>query len=68
MSLYYKIAPSADTRTFALKPIAIENDRLKISAVTLDGVAFGNFDSANREITLEPNQGGELRVTFERAD
>jgi mannose/cellobiose epimerase-like protein (N-acyl-D-glucosamine 2-epimerase family) len=68
VSLYYLISPGNDARTLPLKPIAIEDDRLKISAVTLDGVAFNHFDSLKREIYLEADQGGELRVTFERVD
>ena len=68
VTLYYQIPPSDEEQVVKLTPIAIEDERLIITDVALDGTDYFNFNGATREITLDANQGGELQVTFARID
>ena len=64
VELYYRFEPTAAARYIQLSPLAIEDGRLQIAAVELDGVSFTNFDATSRTISLAADEGGELKVTF----
>ncbi len=63
--LYYKFEPSPEERQITLTPIPIQDKRLKIKSVTLDGNDFDNFNADTRTLTLASNQSGKFKVTFE---
>ena len=50
-----------------MNPIPIQTDFLKIKSVQLNGVDYQNFDKDNRTISIQPNQGGKFKVTFENS-
>jgi mannose/cellobiose epimerase-like protein (N-acyl-D-glucosamine 2-epimerase family) len=64
VQLYYYYPQENTERTFKLTPIAIEENVLKITAVTLDGVPYTDFNSDSRTLHLAPGVGGKFRVTF----
>jgi len=64
-SLYYKFEPSSEAQNISLSPIPMEDDLLKITSVTLDGIDFQNYDATTRTLNIAANQGGKFRVTFE---
>ncbi len=64
VNLYYHYPAANTDRTFKLTPIAIEDNLLKILAVTIDNVAYGDFDGNARTIHLPPGTGGTFKVTF----
>ncbi len=68
VSLYYKVEQSSVPRTISLTPVELEDERLVISEVTLDGQPFSSFNAQTRAITLAPVTGGVLKVTFVLAD
>jgi len=65
VGLYYKFEPSTQVQTIKLNPISIEDNKLKIKSVTLDGENFVAFDKDKRTLTIEPGQGGKFKVIFE---
>lgn len=64
-SLFYKFAASSTAKSISLSPIPMEEGRLRIKSVTLDGQNFTNFDAVTRTLNLAANQGGKFKVTFE---
>ncbi|MGL1904192.1 MAG: hypothetical protein OCC49_18805 [Fibrobacterales bacterium] len=65
VSLYYKYPPRDTAWSITLTPIAIQNDSLSITAVTLDGEDYLSFDGASRTLNFEAGVGGKVKVTFE---
>ncbi len=43
----------------------MEDGLLRITAVTLDGVEFANFDALTRTLNIAAGEGGKFKVTFE---
>jgi mannose/cellobiose epimerase-like protein (N-acyl-D-glucosamine 2-epimerase family) len=64
VQLYYYYPRENTERTFKLTPIAIEENVLKITSVTLDGVPYTDFNSDSRILHLAPGVGGKFKVTF----
>ncbi|MBN1600741.1 MAG: AGE family epimerase/isomerase [Chitinispirillaceae bacterium] len=64
VELYYYYPSESYDRSFKLTPIAIEDEKLKILSVTLDGRPYTNFDSNTRHVNLPSGVGGKLKVTF----
>jgi mannose/cellobiose epimerase-like protein (N-acyl-D-glucosamine 2-epimerase family) len=64
VQLYYYYPEENTERTFKLTPIAIEENVLKITAVTLDGATYTDFNGDSRAIHLPAGVGGKLKVTF----
>ncbi len=67
MSLYYKFLPKDSEWSIKLSPIAIQDDQLKITAVTIDGEAYDEFDMDSRTITFKEGVGGIVKVTYQVA-
>ncbi|MDD2798050.1 MAG: AGE family epimerase/isomerase [Bacteroidales bacterium] len=68
VNLYYKFEPTDSIQHIRLSPLSVEDEYLKIKYVTLDGIQYTQFDSDSRVITVEPNQSGKFKVTFELND
>lgn len=66
-SLYYSIAPDKKARETTLKPISLGENKLLISAVTLDGKPYKNFNAKKCTLNIPANIGGEFKVTFKPA-
>jgi len=64
-TLYYKFDPTPEARNISLSPIPMEDNLLKITSVTLNGIDFPNFDASTRTLNIAANQGGKFKVTFE---
>jgi mannose/cellobiose epimerase-like protein (N-acyl-D-glucosamine 2-epimerase family) len=64
VQLYYLYPAESVERTYKLTPIAIEDDVLKITEVTLDGAPYTDFNGDARTVHLPAGIGGKLRVTF----
>jgi mannose/cellobiose epimerase-like protein (N-acyl-D-glucosamine 2-epimerase family) len=64
VSLYYYFQAKDREQNFKLTPLAIQDENLIISGVTLDGTSFTNYDPNTRTITLAPGEGGTFHVTF----
>lgn len=64
VQLYYYYPQENTERTFKLTPIAIEENVLKITAVTLDGAPYTDFNSDTRTLHLAAGVGGKFKVTF----
>ena len=64
VQLYYLYPAESVERTYKLTPIAIEDDVLKITEVTLDGAPYTDFNGDARTVHLPAGTGGKLRVTF----
>ncbi len=64
VSLHYRFPASDESQEIRLTPLAIEDELLRITAVTLDGAPYTNFDAASRTLTLPAGVGGKFRVTF----
>lgn len=64
VELYYYYPEADEERTFKLTPVPIEEELLKITAVTLDGSPYTDFDPDARTIHLAAGEGGKLKVTF----
>jgi len=58
-------APLDSARTIHLTPLAIRDNQLTISAVTLDNMPFTDFDPIARELYLDPNVGGHFTVIYQ---
>ena len=65
VDLYYKFSAQEDAREIRLNPISMEDEYLKITAVTKDGEPFTNFNTDTRTLSLAAGEGGEFKVTFE---
>jgi mannose/cellobiose epimerase-like protein (N-acyl-D-glucosamine 2-epimerase family) len=68
VSLYYYFKSDSADRSVFLYPLAIQDNRLKIKDVTLNGEAFNSFNSSTRTIRIPAGKGGKFRVTFELND
>lgn len=66
VSLYYKIEKTDKARSIKLWPLAIEDAKLKISGVKLDGQLYSGFESEARVLAIPAGVGGKFQVTFER--
>jgi len=64
VELYYYYSVAQTERSFRLTPIAIEDEKLKILAMTLDGQPYTDFNTDTREVHLPAGVGGKLKVTF----
>lgn len=67
-SLFYKFAPKTSAQQIKLTPIPMEENKLKIKGVTLDGNNYTDYDATTRTLNIAANQGGKFKVTFEYAD
>lgn len=65
VTLYYNFEPADSARTVHLWPLAIEDGRLLISEVSLDGANYADFDPAARSLAIPAGTGGVYAVTFE---
>jgi hypothetical protein len=63
--LYYKYDPVGYDRSVRLYPIAIEDEKLRITSVEKDGVDYTGFDSEKRLLHIAAHEGGKFKVTFE---
>ena len=63
-SLYYSIDPDKKARETILKPVSLGENKLLISAVTLNGKPYKNFNSKKCTLNIPANTGGEFKVTF----
>jgi mannose/cellobiose epimerase-like protein (N-acyl-D-glucosamine 2-epimerase family) len=64
VTLYYYYPAAGEERTVKLTPLAIEDNVLKMTDVTLDGERYTDFDKDARTIRLAAGTGGKLKVTF----
>ncbi len=67
VTLYYKFDETNEERTIPLYPLAIEDDRLSIKEITLEGTEYSNFLSSERILSIPQNTGGVFAVTFENS-
>lgn len=65
VDLYYYIEPVSTERTIKLYPLAIEDSKLKISDVVLNGDLYTDFVPDERTLILPSGTGGIFKVTFE---
>ncbi len=63
--LYYYIAPETQDRDIRLTPIAIEDSRLYIKGVKLDGNPYPKFNPQTRTLHIPAGTGGKFQVTFQ---
>ncbi|MBK8805700.1 MAG: Ig-like domain-containing protein [Bacteroidales bacterium] len=64
VELYYMFEPRTVAHVQKLTPFSIENNRLVIESVTLNGLPFTRFNAQTRELEIAANQGGKFKVTF----
>ncbi len=64
VSLYYRIQPSSVEREISLYPLAFFDSLLTVTEVSVDGIAFNNFDGQSRTLTIAPGEGGVFKATF----
>jgi len=62
--LYYKIEKTQKARSIKLWPIAIEDNKLIISEVKLDGKLYSDYDPTTRVLNIPAKVGGKFQVTF----
>ncbi len=67
VNLYYHIDKTDSNKTLSLYPLAIEDEKLEIKSVTLDGDPYTDFNSAGRKLNIPAGTGGIFKVTFGRA-
>ncbi len=67
VSLYYYFPPEDNEQNISVYPIAIYDENLKITEVSLDGVSYNDFDPDSRTLNINPGEGGVFKVTFENA-
>lgn len=65
VTLYYDIQQVNSIRELKLYPLAIEDNKLKISDVQLNGQSYTNFSSSTRKLNIPSGIGGIFKVTFE---
>ena len=68
VKLFYMIEKSNNERNIKLTPIAIEDSKLIIKSVKLDGEEYTNFDSKKRILSIISGNGGEFEVEFAVAE
>ncbi|NNF57255.1 MAG: T9SS type A sorting domain-containing protein [Rhodothermaceae bacterium] len=64
-TLHYRFDAQPEARTIRLTPLAVRDDRLRLSAVLLDGQPYADYDADTRTLTLPANVGGLFTVGFE---
>lgn len=64
VSLHYRFEYSDTNREIKLYPLAIEDENLTISAVTLDGISYNAYDASSRMLNVPPGLSGVFKVTF----
>lgn len=67
VELYYKFAPTDSDREIKLYPLAIEDNKLKVSDVRLDGDSYTGYVPDERILMLPSGTGGIFKVTFENS-
>ncbi len=65
VTLYYEFETADTARTLKMTPLAIQDNYLRIGAVTHDGEEYTAFTADNRELTLEAGTGGLFTITYE---
>ncbi len=68
VSLYYKIEKKSVERSIKLSPVAIEDKRLVISSIKLDGQLYSDYQAATRVLKIPAGVGGKFQVTFQRTE
>lgn len=63
--LHYNFEPRPENRNLNLTPFAIEDARLNISNVLLDGMQYSGYDPVNRILSLPSGIGGQFEITYE---
>jgi len=64
VSLYYYFKPKDQSQAFSLYPLALKDEELKITYVTLNGEPFSHYDKDTRTLNLAAGVGGKFLVTF----
>lgn len=62
VSLYYRFLPTNQSRSLQLTPIYAP--QLRITAVTLDGAPYEDYDALAHRLDIDPGVGGIFKVTF----
>ncbi len=68
VELYYKIDASELDRSLKLYPLAIEDEKLIISDIQLDGDLYTDYVSDERTVSIKSGTGGIFKVTFENSE
>jgi mannose/cellobiose epimerase-like protein (N-acyl-D-glucosamine 2-epimerase family) len=64
VQLFYLYPAESSDRRIKLTPIAIEDDLLKITGITLNGAPYTDYNADTRTVHLPSGVGGKLKVTF----
>jgi mannose/cellobiose epimerase-like protein (N-acyl-D-glucosamine 2-epimerase family) len=64
VQLYYLYPAESSDRRIKLTPVEIEDNLLKITAMTLDGAVYSDYNADTRSVHLPSGVGGKLKVTF----
>ena len=64
VKIYYNFEPIAEKRELVLTPLAIEDNKLKIQSVKLNGQNYTNFVGTTRTLAIPENEGGVFEVNF----
>ncbi|MEE9440197.1 MAG: AGE family epimerase/isomerase [Saprospiraceae bacterium] len=64
VDLFYKFDATTESRSIKMSPLAIVDDMLIISEVSLDGVNYTDFDSKNRVLTIPAGVSGKYKITY----
>jgi len=64
VSLYYKFDALDHERNIYMSPLAMEDEKLIITTVTLDGNEYTNFLPEERVLTIPQGTSGEFKVTY----
>ena len=62
--LHYDFDPQQSNREIMLTPLAISDTNLTISNVDLNGLAYSDYNSTSRILSLPAGTGGQFEVTF----
>ncbi|MCF8262075.1 MAG: AGE family epimerase/isomerase [Melioribacteraceae bacterium] len=68
VELFYKYEPADSARSIFLYPIAIEDDKLIIKNVELDGELYTDFSSADRILNVPAGTHGIFKVIYTTTD
>jgi hypothetical protein len=64
VTLYYRFA-AATARQIRLSPLTMDDARLQITAVDLDGKPFTTFTGPTRTLDIPAGVGGKFKLTFQ---
>lgn len=64
VTLYYYFEPKGGAQIQKLTPFAIEDTKLIIQDVELNGQTYNSFNSETRELNIAANEGGIFKVKF----